>query len=681
MSDEEGRVIYVGKAKNLQKRLKQYFQKDYQHSTRTKKLLEKATNIETISVDSELEAVILESNVIKQLQPKYNVIMKDDKSYVYIKITREDFPRIQIIRQTDVKKDGAKYIGPKTAKHKVKETFLILKKIFPFRHCSLDIKLLEEDPINRKVEVTNKTIKYPCLDYYIKRCVAPCIGKSSVQDYKEIIKNVEDFLDGKADRILKHLNEKMMNFAQKKEFEKAGKMRDKIEKVKSILEKQKVATATTENRDVINYCVVQGRAYFNLFQIRGGQLISQENFILTAEEVEESESKEVLEAFLMQYYEIATDIPEEILIPHELENNKETEQFIDKQAEKRTKLLIPKIGTKNKLLEMSLKNAKIYADRNKPSWKTESELTIKATEELQKTLNLEKTLKRIECYDISHLSGTDTVGSMVVFQNGVPKNDLYRQFKIRTIIGKPDDYRSLEEVLTRRFLKVADQLFSQQFKLRKSAKKDHTLIKEKLKNAPEKLDSFYVLEKDKKTIALAELTHVSDKIAYIENIWTDNKHEDKKLEYRLLRELVKKSKAKRTYSSGKKLMEAHLESGFEEIKKAPDELPKTLEKPLAFDKIKLKEDKSFSQIPDLVIIDGGKGQLSAGTKVFEQLKIEIPYIALAKRLEEIFIPGKDQPILLPENNEARKLLERARDEAHRFALSFNRELRSKRLTS
>lgn len=689
MSDEEGRVIYVGKAKNLQKRLKQYFQKDYQHSTRTKKLMEKATKIETISVDSELEATILENNVIKQLQPKYNVIMKDDKSFVYIKITREDFPRIQIVRQTEVKKDGAKYIGPKTAKHKVRETFLVLKKIFPFRHCNLDISLLEEDSNNEKheVKVTNKVIKYPCLDYYIKRCVAPCIGKVGIAEYKEIIKNVEDFLEGKADKILKDLTDRMMLFAGKKEFEKAGKMRDKIDKVKSILEKQKVATAGKENRDVINYCIVQGRAYFNLFQIRDGQLIGQENFILSAEELEEGENLEVLEAFLLQYYEIATDIPEEILIPHELQNNKETEAFIETQAGKRTKLLVPKIGTNNKLLEMSLKNAKIYADRNKPSWKTESELTIKAAEELQKILQIEKPLKRIECYDISHLSGTDTVGSMVVFQNGVPKNDLYRQFKVRTVSG-PDDYRSLEEVLTRRFLKIADKLNRKKYKLRKAAKKDEELLKNNLKNAPEKFNNFYLLEDSGVVIAFAQLENYSEKIGYISHIWVDSKNEDKKLVYRLLKELVQKSKAKRTYSDANKdLLEAHLESGFEEIKKTPEELPQNLKHPLAFDKLKLKEDKSFSQIPDLVIIDGGKGQLTAGTKVFEHLKIPIPYIALAKRLEEVFSPptaptyNDGNAILLPENNEARKLLERARDEAHRFALTFNRKLRSKRLVS
>lgn len=670
MLDEEGRVIYVGKAKNLNKRVKQYFQKDYQHSTRTKKLMEKVVDIKTISVNTELEAIILESNTIKQLQPKYNIIMKDDKGFVYIKITKEDFPRIQIVRQ--IEKDGAKYIGPKTASHKVKETFKVIKKIFPFRHCNLNIDLLEEDPTGKKhkVKLTNKVIKYPCLDYYIKRCLAPCIGKVSKEEYQQMINNVEDFLSGKADKIISQLKEQMMAYANAKEFEKATKIRDKIVKVESILEKQNVSDPNQENKDIINYCIIQGRAYFNLFQIRDGKLIGQENFILAAQDLETSESMEVLEAFLIQYYELATDIPKQILIPHELENSKETELFIQEKSEIKSKLLVPKIGTKNKLLDMSLKNAQIFADRNKPSWKNESELTIKASEELQKLLKIKKPLKRIECYDISHLSGTDTVGSMVVFKNGAPKNDLYRQFKIRTVTGKPDDYKSIEEVLTRRLLKIAEKSKLKEYIFRKARKKDK-----------EDYNDFYIIEKSGKSIAHGKITAISDNKDLVSDISVAKNKNSKEIEYKLLRELMKKGKGKRIYVCCKTtLKDYYLQMGFEEIKNNPSEIKKVKnEICLAFEKIKLKEDKSFEEIPDLIIIDGGKGQLGAGTKVIETLGLkDIPYISLAKRLEEIFVPGKENSIILEKNNEALKLIQRARDEAHRFAITFNKNLRSKK---
>lgn len=661
MIDQEGVVIYVGKAKDLSKRVKQYFQKDYQHSSRTKKLMEKVADIQTIGVDTELEAVILEHNTIKQLQPKYNVIMKDDKTFVYIKITREDFPRIQIVRQNEIKKDGAKYIGPKTAKHKVRETFKVLKKIFPFRHCGLDIKLLEEG----KVKVTRKVIKYPCLDYYIKRCVAPCIGKTTIEEYREIIQNIEKFLEGNADDALKQLKNKMMQHAQNKEFEKAAKVRDKIQKVEDILEKQKVSEYSQEDKDVVNYCIIQGRAYFNLFQVRDGKLIGQENFILSAEELEESDNEEVLEAFLNQYYQLATDIPKEILIPHELIHNQETEEFIQEQAQRKVKLLVPKIGTKNKLLEMSLKNAQIYADRNKPSWKTESKLTIDATAELQKTLGLKNPLKRIECYDISHLSGTDTVGSMVVFQNGAPKNQLYRQFKIRTVTGKPDDFKSIEEVLTRRFSKLTDKIALQDYQFKKANKKELTELK--------KEGNYYLIQKEEKALAWVQISEHNPKVSELKDLHS----QEPNLLAKLLKEACKKAKGKRIYiKSNAKIQEELQLAGFEEIKKNPQELEKG--KYLAYDRIKNKEDKSFSQIPDLVIIDGGKGQLSAATKVFQKLQIDIPYISLAKRLEEIFVPGRESSIILERNNEALKLLQRARDEAHRFAITFNKKLRSKK---
>lgn len=682
MISEEGIVIYIGKAKDLKKRLQQYFQKNYEHSTRTKKLLEKMTNIEFTAVDSELEAMILEHNLIKQLQPKYNVIMKDDKSYVYIKITKEDFPRIQIVRQ--IEKDNAKYIGPKTAAHKVKETLNVLKKIFPFRHCGLDIEFIKES----EVKVTKKVIKYPCLDYFIKRCVAPCIGKCTPEEYQEIIKNVEKFLEGKADDVLKELREKMQNFAKNHEFEKAAKMRDKIQKVEDILEKQKVSDPNQEDKDVINYCITQDRAYFNLFQIRDGKLIGQENFILSSEELEENQqSPEVLEAFMEQYYLMATDIPKEILIPHNIEHQEEMEKLISK--ERKVRVIVPQIGAKNRLLEMSSNNARIYADRNKPNWKKESELTAKAAEELQQLLNIPEKLKRIECYDISHLSGTETVGSMIVFENGIPKNTMYRKFKLKTVQDKPDDFKSLEEVLTRRFSKIALEIMHKDYKFRKATKKDQEFIVKNTQKKPEENNhTFYILEKDKKQKGIIATKEYSNKVAELENLFVENSERGQKLGYSLIKNAIKKLKTKRIYIICKaELKDYYLLAGFEEIKQTPEELIEKFNKYskkqkgicLVYDKMKHQIDESFSQIPNLVIIDGGKGQLTAATKVFEKFHLSIPYISLAKQLEEVFTISQKEAIILSRSNEALKLLQRARDEAHRFAITYNRELRAKKI--
>ncbi|MFH1533581.1 MAG: excinuclease ABC subunit UvrC [Nitrospirota bacterium] len=668
MLNDKKEIIYIGKAKDLSKRVRQYFQKQ-DHAIKTQKLLENVVDIKFTTVDSDLEAILLETTLIKKHQPKYNVLMKDGKNYVYIKITDEDFPRIQIVRK--IEKDGAKYFGPKSAANKVTETFKVLKKILPFRHCSLDIKSLG----GKKVEVTRKTIKYPCLDYYIKKCVAPCIGKCTKSEYQQIIKNVENFLKGKANDILTSLNEEMQMWAQTKEFEKAGKIRDKIQKIKNILEKQKVSDPNQTDKDIINYCIIHEKAYFNLFQIRDGKLINQENFILSAKHTDSEDSQEVLESFITQYYHLATDIPKEILIPHKIENSAPLSKLF------KSKFIIPVRGTKNKLLEMSLKNAQIYADRNKPSWQQESELTKNAVKSLQETLKLKNPLKRIECYDISHLSGTDTVGSMIVFTRGVPEKAMYRKFRIRTIEGNPNDYKSLEEVLTRRFLKIAREIEFKDYVFKKARKKDKEII-EKHNNVDVENSGrqFYVLEKNKKVKGFIAIHEHSKKVSEITNLYILKSERGKKLGYKIIKNAIHKAKSKRVYGLCKKeLLEYYQLFGFEEVKKMPEDLCKVKNRIcIVYDKLKHKPDKSFTQIPDLVVIDGGKGQLSAGTKVFKKLNLKIPYISLAKKLEEIFILGKTRSLILKKNNEALKLLQRARDEAHRFAISYNKNLRAKR---
>lgn len=696
MIDEDGRVVYIGKAKDLKKRVSQYFKLGYEHSTRTKRLLEKVKDLQWTAVDSELEALVLENTLVKQLQPKYNILMKDDKNYVYIKIMKgEDFPRIQIVRK--VLKDGAKYIGPKSAANKVQETFKVLKKLFPFRHCGLEIKLINE-PLSGDCEVSigNKVIKYPCLDYFIKRCAAPCIGKCKKQEYAEIIRNVENFLEGKPQEIVNNLKKEMMKAAADKKFEKAGKIRDKISKVEDILAKQKVSDPNQEDKDIINYVVSHEKAYFNLFQIRDGKLIGQENFILDAKEFNEAEpQQEILSSFLSQYYGLATDIPPEILVSHEMEDVKELEAFISKQGKKKSKIIVPVIGTKNRLLEMSLNNARIFADRNRAKWQEENAVTKNAAEELQKLLKLKESLKRIECYDISHLGGTDTVGSMIVFEKGIPTNSMYRKFKLRTVIDKPDDYKSMEEVLMRRFMKIIDEVKNKEYVFKKAPKKYQKTIEKIIKK--EKLRSginfknFYTLEKNEKSLAaFASVTEHSNKVSEINNLLVLPKERGTKIGKKLLKNIITKAKSKRVYILCKQeLKDYYLTVGFEEIKKIPDELIKSHEicmkcgtKPLVlvYDKIKHKSDESFEKIPDLIVIDGGRGQLSAAVGVLTNLGLNIPCISLAKQLEEIYTTHSSAPIKLDSGNEALKLLQRARDEAHRFAISYNKDLRKKKFS-
>lgn len=677
MYDKEGKIIYIGKAKSLKKRVRQYFQKNYQHSTRTKKLLENLEKIETISVDTELEAIILERNLIKQYYPKYNIILKDDKNFVYIKITNEDFPKIQLVR--NIEKDNAKYIGPKTAAHKVKDTLKILKKIFPFRHCNLEINFIDEKGKNEKekckVEVRRKTIKYPCLDYYIKRCAAPCIANCSKEEYQNIITNVTKFLEGKAGEVIGDLKKEMVEAANLKQFEKAALVRDKIAKIESILEKQKISDPNQEDKDIINYIIIGGKAYFNLFQVRDGILTGQENFTLTAADIEKDKDKEVLEGFLTQYYELTADIPKEILLPHEIENEKNLLELINLQTGKKPKLIYPQIGTKNKLIQMCLNNAKIYADRSTPNWKIESDKSENSLYKLQEELELKQPPKRIECYDISHLAGTMTVGSMIVFKNGVPDKSMYRKFQLRTIDNKPDDFRSMEEVLIRRFTKISEKNSEKEYKFRKiSLKTIKSVEKLKIKLSDER--TAYLLTKDDKILSVISISEISKKTAIIKIEHLLNN--DKNIGILATKKALEKIKSRRIYAEIDENIDIYKIMGFEELKNPPNDLDEN-NTYIARNNIKKKDDKSFNETPDLIVIDGGKGQLQVAVKILKDQKLEIPVISLAKRLEEIFTPKSKQPIILEKNNPALNLLQRTRDEAHRFAITYNKLKRNKKL--
>lgn len=687
MKDKNGATIYVGKAKNLKKRIKSYFQKNAYLSQRLKKLLENTKNIEYIVTDSELEAYILESNLIKELHPKYNILMKDDTNFVYIKIALdEDFPRVRIVRK--IEKDNAKYIGPKMSSNKVLETFKILKRIFPFRHCQLDIFWKNEN----KVEVKNRVIEYPCLDYFIKRCLGPCTGNVFPQNYRKMIIQLIDFLEGKNEDLIKKLETQMRDFASEKKFEQAANVRNKLFAVKEILAKQKISDPERTDADIINYAVEMGRIYFNLFMIRGGKLISQENFIFDVFDLKHKgdvSENEIIEAFLRSYYTVAAYIPREILIPAKIDEKDLCETWLSDLKKEKVKI----IYSRHKLLELCKKNAVNYASQHKIKFLA-AEAEKNALNELAKILEFPKTkkLRRIECYDISHIGGSDTVGSMVVFENGLSKKEHYRHFKLRIVKGISNDFENMKEILMRRLKYLGER----KIKIRGARKKESPVIEKILK--VEKLDAsdfnykdFRVIEKNKKIIGCARIKKYEKNVEEVASLWIDKKVRKKGYGGNLLKFLIEKSKSKRIYVLiFPHLIEFYAIHGFEEIRALPKILGEKMKLckrlfgkpcpiPMVYDKLKHKKDVSFVSKPDLIIVDGGKPQLSAAMNALKNSNLDIPVIALAKKLEEIYAPNKKTPVLMEKNSEALKLLQRLRDEAHRFAVEFQRQLHTKSL--
>ncbi len=684
MKDGDGRILYVGKAKDLSRRVRSYFRKTVK-AVRTEKMLEHVEDLEWVEVNSDLEALMLETNLIKEFRPKYNVLMKDDKNYVYIKITKnEDYPRIEIVRK--VERDGARYFGPKTAAHTVKKTLGLLQKLFMYRSCDLGIEWN-----GGKVDITKKTIAYPCLDYHIKRCAAPCIGKISPEDYGKSIERIEYFLEGKTSEIEKSLEQQMQASVASKEFEKAAIVRDKLLSLRHLFDSKQIVTAPTqENMDIIGFVLEGGKAYINLFMLRDGKLIDQENFIADAggyEAGEEEHAQEVVEAFLYEYYERATEIPSQILIPLEFEEGDFFMEWASNQANHRVKLLTPERGKKHQLIALAEKNAHSFQKQNKARWESMAPSDEEALQELATALNLPKPPKRMECYDNSHLGGTDTVASMVVFENGVAKKSDYRKFKLQGIAdGEIDDFKSMTEVLLRRLLHI--QPVPAGIQVRKAAKTNiegiQTLLKE-WKGTEEidgPLDEYQVALKDKKVLGFVRLQPAKDDTYFIRALYVTPSAREKRLGRSLIYCFLQKEKVKRIYVSCVNEMEPFYEKlGFEKIKTLPPEFEgPVLDLKMALDPSK-QIDPSFDSKPDLIVIDGGKGQLSSALKSRDALGLTIPMIGLAKREEDVFIPGASFPLLIPKDSKASYLLQRIRDEAHRFAITFQRSSRKKHITT
>ena len=520
MHDAEGKVIYVGKAVVLKNRVRSYFRNLASHTPKVKAMVAKIAEIETIVTSSEVEALILECNLIKKYRPRYNISLKDDKTYPYLKVTlQEDFPRLYMTRR--LLRDGSKYYGPYADAGAMHATVKLLRSMFPLRTC-------------RKMNPDR-----PCLNYHIKRCLAPCAGYVSKEEYGQMIKSVCMVLDGRTTELERDLKQRMQAAAEDYAFEEAARLRDQLQAVERLNESQKAVTNNGGDMDIIGFAQDMTGNCLQIFFVRKGKLIGRDNFFL--QDGGEAQ-QEVLTAFIKQYYNDATFIPREIVLPQlpEAEEQQLIEAWLSGKAERKVELFVPQRGVKRELLQLANDNAlKLLSERLR-----KGSLSLKndeqAAEELQQALGLEHSLERMDCFDISHTQGSETVASMVVFRKGSISKKDYRKYKIVSAEGKPDDFKSMQEVVYRRY-------------------------------------------------------------------------------------------------------------------------------------------KDYEDLPNLVVIDGGKGQLSSALEVIRGLGLaDLPVVGLAKREEEIFIPHQSTSILLDRDSAALHLIQRIRDEAHRFAITFHRKLRGKR---
>lgn len=685
--DSAGKNIYIGKAKNLKNRVENYFQKNSK-SPKIERLLEVVTDLKWFETNSENEALTLEANLIKKFQPKFNALLRDDKHFLYFKITCEDFPQILSVRK--IEKDGAKYFGPKTDSKAVRETIALVQKLFRIRTCNLGIHVK-----NSGAEVTKKTVKFPCLFAHLNFCAAPCDSKISREKYSELVAEAVDFLAGDSSKIIQNLRAKMTTAATEKKFELATQLRDQISAIENSGARQLASAADLYSRDVIGVKIDFKKSYFTLLQIRGGKLVDVKNFVVT---VGESELPELIESFLTQFFEISTEVSSEILLPAKIENSDALEKWLSEKRGGRVEILTPQKGAKSKLLALAEKNAAAFAIQNKAKFENATERTIGAAAELARNLGIEKELRRIEAFDISHFAGDATVGSMVVFEKGEPKNSDYRHFKIRSLKkGEVDDCMSLVEIVGRRMNYLVSQ--NSEIKIRRPRKSEAVVLENsklydfKTGEQISDLSDFLVAESNKKIVACAQIHEwEKEKIFGIYSVWVDQKFRGQKIGQLVIRKLLRKSKAKKVYLNCHfSLANYYSEIGFREIRKTPTFLEKSLREfcrrdPAAdfadqifmnWERKNFAPDGSFAARPNLIVLDGGKPQLSSVLKKVQFLK-NVEVIGLAKKNEEIFQiqNGKFKKIILPRDSAALFLIQRIRDEAHRFANSLREKLQN-----
>ena len=437
MKNDQGRIIYVGKAVVLKNRVRQYFQSNKNHSPKVRAMVSHIADFEIIMTHSEVEALILECNLIKKHRPRYNISLKDDKSYPYVKVTvQEEFPRVFVTRR--LLKDGARYFGPYTSVTALHESLKLLKRLFPLRTC----KHLQDRP---------------CLEFHIKRCLAPCVGKVSQEEYAVMIREVLLFLEGRTDDVEKELNFRMQAAAEGYHFELAARLRDQLMAVRKVAEKQNIVTGAGD-QDVLGLARSEFGVCVQVFFIRSGKMIGREHFLLRGSEDEND--ADVLTAFMQQYYHRAAFIPREVLLPMKIGATEQEllERWLsEKKRKAQVHLLCPQRGTKRDIVVMAVSNAQKYLQDEAEKLKQANEQTLGAVRELGKYLGLKKLPYRMECFDISHIQGSETVASMVVFEGGLPKKSDYRRFKIQSTEGKPDDFLSMREVTTRRYVGLPEE--------------------------------------------------------------------------------------------------------------------------------------------------------------------------------------------------------------------------------
>jgi excinuclease ABC subunit C len=533
--DAKGDVLYIGKAKRLRPRVRSYFQASPDSRAQIQILPERVADIEVIVTGTEVEALHLEQNLVKRHRPPFNVRLRDDKSFPYIAVTVDDeYPRVMFTRERH--RPGVWYFGPYANAKKVRETLDVLNRVFPYRPC--------EGP------KPGRHSGIPCLDYHIDRCLAPCVGYVSKDDYRAIIDRVIEFLSGNVKPIQRELELKMLEAAREERFEDAARYRNRLRAVQHLVERQAVERSSVGTVDVIGFAVDGDRAVVQIFPLRGGKMVDRHSFHL--ENVAGQDLTTVLESFALEYYGSAPSVPPQIVVPRAAGDLSALAEFLSEKRGSRVEIRAPERGEKRRLQELADENARHALTSDQAAGEQRRLRRVEALEELREALNLESLPIRIECFDISHAMGQDPVGSMVVFQDGIPKKSDYRKFGIKEATDDPDDFAAMAEVISRRFARLSD-------------------------------------------------------------------------------------------GTG----ETH--------------------------------DASFATAPNLVVIDGGKGQLSAAIAAMQAYDLpRVAVIALAKRIEEVFVPGQSEPIVLSRHNPGLQLLQRVRDEAHRFALGFHRQRRESR---
>ena len=542
--DPEGRVIYVGKAKSLRQRLNNYFGDPALLLPRTRQMVEAAESVEWIQVGNEVEALMLEYSLIKQHRPRFNIRLKDDKSYPFLAITLSDeWPRARVMRGRRDK--GTKYFGPYGHAYAIRETLDLLTRTFPIRTCS-DNKYANHQRLGR-----------PCLLFHIEKCAGPCVGEVTPEDYKELVDDLIDFLDGNTDPVVKKLEQQMLESAEALEFERAARLRDRLTSVRKAIEKQQMVVEKSEDVDIIGIADDELEASVQVFFVRKGRMVGRKGFVV--DKVEDLTRAQLVERIIegLYYEDPALGVPKQVLVPECPENLALYEDWLTQCRGSRVEVRIPQRGDKRALMETVTKNASEEFVRHRLKRASDHNSRARALNELQDALGLPEAPLRIECFDMSHIQGSDYVGSMVVMEDAMANRREYRRFKVKDVPGN-DDFAAMREVLTRRF-------------------------------------SAYLAERDRP------------------------------------------------------------------VNERPGK---------------------FQYPPQLLLVDGGKGQLSVAVEVLEELGLrsEIPVASLAKRFEEVFVPGDPDPIRIPRQSEALYLLQRVRDEAHRFAITYHRQLRDKRMT-